>query len=55
MNARGMMSSVVDPTAQVGEGTVLGEFCVIGANVVIGSGCRIGHHVVIHEIGRAHV
>ena len=48
MSAKGTMSSVVDASAKIGEGTVMGEFCVIGANVVIGTGCKIGHHVVIH-------
>ena len=43
------MTSVVHPSAKLGEGTTLGEFCVIGANVVIGAGCKLGHHVVIHE------
>jgi len=33
----------------MGEGTTLGEFCVIGANVSIGAGCVIGHHVVIRD------
>lgn len=43
------MTSVVHASARIGEGTTLGEFCVIGANVVIGAGCKLGHHVVIHE------
>jgi UDP-2-acetamido-3-amino-2,3-dideoxy-glucuronate N-acetyltransferase len=43
------MTSVVDPSAQVGTGTTLGEYCVVGAGVTIGTGCRIGHHVVIHD------
>jgi UDP-2-acetamido-3-amino-2,3-dideoxy-glucuronate N-acetyltransferase len=43
------VTSVVHPTARIGEGTTLGEFCVIGANVAIGAGCRIGHHVVIRD------
>lgn len=43
------MTSVVHPTARIGEGTTLGEFCVIGAHVTIGAGCRLGNHVVIHE------
>ncbi len=42
------MSNVIHPSATVGEGTTLGEFCVIAANVVIGKGCRIANHVVIH-------
>ena len=43
------MTSVVHPRAKMGEGTTLGEFCVIGANVSIGAGCVIGHHVVIRD------
>lgn len=33
--------------ATVGEGTTIGEYCVIEDGAVIGKGCRIGHHVVI--------
>lgn len=43
------MTSVVHPSARIGAGTTLGEFCVIGANVTIGENCRLGHHVVVHE------
>lgn len=43
------MTSVIHPTAVLGAGSTVGEFCVIGANVHVGAGCRIGHHVVIHE------
>lgn len=42
------MSSVIHPSAQVGAGTTMGEFCVIGPNVTIGTGCKLGNHVVIH-------
>jgi acyl-[acyl carrier protein]--UDP-N-acetylglucosamine O-acyltransferase len=42
------MSTIVHPSARIGEGTTLGEHCVIGEGVQIGAGCRIGHHVVIH-------
>lgn len=38
----------IDKTAQLGEGTTLGHFCVIQQDVCIGAQCRIGHHVVIH-------
>ena len=41
-------SSMIHPSARIGEGTTLGEFCVVGENVVIGKGCRIGNHVVFH-------
>ena len=43
------MTSVIHPSAKLGEGTTLGEFCVIEANVTIGKGCKLGHHVVIRE------
>jgi UDP-2-acetamido-3-amino-2,3-dideoxy-glucuronate N-acetyltransferase len=43
------MTSVVHPSAKIGEGTTLGEFCVIEANVTIGKGCKLGHHVVVRE------
>ena len=36
------MTSVIHPSAKLGPGVTLGEFCVIGPNVTI-------------EIGRAHV
>jgi acetyltransferase-like isoleucine patch superfamily enzyme len=43
------MTSVVHPSAVLGAGTTLGEYCVIGPDVRVGTGCRIGHHVVIHD------
>ena len=43
------MTSVVHPSAALGAGTTVGEYCVIGADVGVGTGCRIGHHVVIHD------
>jgi len=51
------VSSVVHPSARLGAGTTLGEYCVIGPNVTLGEGCRLGHHVVIHADVRvgAHV
>jgi UDP-3-O-[3-hydroxymyristoyl] glucosamine N-acyltransferase len=42
------VTSVIHPSARIGTGTTLGEFCVVGADVTLGSGCRLGHHVVIH-------
>lgn len=44
-----MSTSVIDTSARIGEGTVLGHFCVIGAGVVVGEGCQIGHHVVLQD------
>ncbi len=38
----------IDPSAQIGAETEIGQFTVIEAGVIIGKKCRIGHHVVIH-------
>ena len=43
------MTSVIHPSAQIGDDVRFGEFCVIGANVIVGRGCRFGAHVVVHE------
>jgi hypothetical protein len=42
------VTCVVHPSARIGAGTTLGEYCVVGANVTLGEGCRVGHHVVLH-------
>ena len=39
----------IDGSADVGQDTVVGEFCVIRGGVQIGRNCVIGHHVTIHE------
>jgi acetyltransferase-like isoleucine patch superfamily enzyme len=41
-------TSAIHTSATLGDGTTLGEYCVVGANVRLGAGCRVGHHVVIH-------
>lgn len=40
-------SAVIDPSAQIGAGAVIGPFVVIGPGVRIGDGARIGPHVSI--------
>jgi len=42
-----MSSSVIDPSAQIGPNSSVGEQCVIGPRVQIGEGCEIGHGVII--------
>lgn len=42
-----MPRSTIDPSAQVGNNTTLGHYCVIEENVHIGKDCALGHHVVI--------
>jgi UDP-N-acetylglucosamine acyltransferase len=39
--------ALVDPKAQIGDGTVVGAFSVIGPHVVIGPNCTIANHVTI--------
>lgn len=40
--------SVISTSATIGDGTEIGEYCVIGDQVSIGANCSIAHHVVIH-------
>jgi len=40
-------TAIIDPSAQIGEGTSIGPYSVIGANVEIGDHCEIGPHVVV--------
>src|SRR5258705_2914946 len=37
----------VDPSASIGAGTSIGEYCVIEADVAIGAGCRLEPYVYI--------
>ncbi len=40
-------TSVIDPKASIGKGTIIGNACYIGSNVIIGENNRIASHVVI--------
>lgn len=42
-------NAAVSETARIGEGTALGEYCVVEPAVRIGRGCFIGHHAVLHS------
>jgi len=47
-------SAIVDAAARLGDGVVVGPYCVIGAGVALGDRCRLGNHVTISgptEIG----
>jgi len=46
-------TAIVDPSAEIGAGTVVGPYCVIGANVVIGGSCWLQHHVTLQGPMRA--
>lgn len=39
--------AVIDPGAKLGQGVVVGPFCVIKAGVEIGDRCRLDSHVVV--------
>jgi acetyltransferase-like isoleucine patch superfamily enzyme len=39
---------MIDDTAEIGVGAVLGPYAVVGAGARIGAGARVGAHVVIH-------
>lgn len=47
-----MSQSSIHPSAEIGDATTVGQFCVIGKDVSIGRRCSIGHHVVIHDGSR---
>jgi UDP-N-acetylglucosamine acyltransferase len=40
-------TAIVDPTAEIGEGTTVGPYCVIGAQVVVGKNCWLQNHVTL--------
>jgi len=40
-------AALVDPTAVLGEGVVVGPFAIVEAGVVLGEGCRVEGHAVI--------
>jgi UDP-N-acetylglucosamine acyltransferase len=47
-------TAIVDPGAELGDGIVIGPYCVIGAGVRLGDGCRLHNHVTLagpSEIG----
>jgi UDP-N-acetylglucosamine acyltransferase len=46
-------SAIVDLTAQLGAGTIVGPYCVIGPSVVLGQNCWLQHHVTLSGPMRA--
>jgi len=49
-------SAVVDPKAEIGEGCVIGPFCLVGEKVKLGANSKLHSHVVIEgstEIGES--
>ncbi len=40
-------TAIVDPTAKLGAGTVIGPYCIIAAGVSLGENCWLQHHVTL--------
>jgi UDP-N-acetylglucosamine acyltransferase len=40
-------TALVDASSQIGEGVVIGPYCVVGTDVNLGDGCWLQHHVTI--------
>lgn len=45
-------TAIVDPSAEIGEGSQVGPYCIIGPKVQIGSDCWLQHHVSIQGPAR---
>ena len=40
-------TAIVDPTAQLGSGTIVGPYCIIGPSVEVGQSCWLQHQVTL--------
>lgn len=40
-------TAIVDLSAELGTGTVVGPYCIVGANVSLGENCWLQHHVTL--------
>src|ERR1700682_3430633 len=40
-------STLVDPSAEIGAGTIIGPYCVIAPEVMLGEKCWLQHHVTL--------
>jgi UDP-N-acetylglucosamine acyltransferase len=46
-------TAIVDPSAELGAGTIVGPYSIIGAHVVLGPECWLQHHVTLEGPTRA--
>ncbi len=42
-------TSIIDPTAQIGDGTVIGPFCWVEGGAIVGENCHLDSHVTIKQ------
>ena len=40
-------TAIIDPQAQIGDGTEIGPYCIVEAGVVLGAECWLQHHVTL--------
>src|ERR1700741_5269239 len=40
-------TALVDPSVELGAGTVVGPYCIVGAGVSLGESCWLQHHVTL--------
>jgi UDP-N-acetylglucosamine acyltransferase len=40
-------TAIVDASAEIGAGTIVGPYCIIEADVVLGANCWLQHHVTV--------
>lgn len=43
-------TAIVDPRAQIGDGSEIGPYCIVGPNVKLGEGSRLHSHVILHGL-----
>jgi UDP-N-acetylglucosamine acyltransferase len=46
-------TAIVDASAELGVGTIVGPYCIIGPNVLLGADCSLQHHVTLAGPTRA--
>jgi len=40
-------TAIIDSGAEIGEGTIVGPYCVVSPDVVLGPNCWLQHHVTL--------
>jgi UDP-N-acetylglucosamine acyltransferase len=40
-------TAIVDPATELGEGSIVGPYCIIGSGVALGANCWVQHHVTL--------